>query len=316
MKTLLILEHDNHQLKSSNFHTLSAAVQLGQPIEALILGYQCQEVVKQAQRLPGIQRILVADHLDYEYQLAENCSQCLVEISQDYHYIMTSAGTFGKNLLPRVAALLDMAMIGDVIKIVSPDTFIRPIYAGNAFATVQSIDPIKLITVRTTTFPKQDNTNNATIPIYSIEKSYPNTLSKFIKYDLTALTRPELTSARIVVAGGRGLKSAENFKLLEKLADQLGAALGASRAAVDAGFAPNDYQVGQTGKVVAPELYIAIGISGAIQHLAGMKDSKIIVAINNDPDAPIFQIADYGLVADLFLALKELEQELESIDNA
>ena len=310
MKILLIAEHDNQTLKSGNFHTLSAAKQLGDTIDCLIMGYQCEKVVLDAKKLPYINEILVADASEYTHQLAENTTTLIAEIAKDYDYILVSANTFGKNLLPRVAALLDVGMIADVLDIVSEDTFVRPIYAGNALATVQSQDPKKLLTIRTTAFKAEKFGIEREVPVKIISKVIPNELSQFIKQELTASIRPDLTDARIIVAGGRGLKSAENFKRLEKIADRLGAAIGASRAAVDAGFAPNDYQVGQTGKVVAPDLYIAFGISGAIQHLAGMKESKVIVAINNDPDAPIFQIADYGLVMDLFEALEELQKEL------
>lgn len=308
MKILIIAEHDNQILKSSNWHTLTAAQQLGDKIDVLVIGHQCDTVVEQAKKLPAIQQVLVADAVEYLHQLAENTAQWIADIAVNYDYVIASATTAGKNVLPRVAALLDMAMIADVIQIVSPDTFVRPIYAGNALATVQTHDKIKLITIRPTAFTIAEGCGTATVT--AIEKRIPNSLAVFEKQELTVTLRPELTAARIVISGGRGLKSAENFKLLEALADQLGAAIGASRAAVDAGFAPNDYQVGQTGKIVAPDLYIAVGISGAIQHVAGMKDSKVIVAINSDPDAPIFQLADYGLVADLFTALPELQKEL------
>lgn len=310
MKIVLIAEHDNKTLKSSNYHTLTAAKALGDDIDILVIGYECDAVVKEAQKMPFVKRVLVANEKEYEHQLAENTAELVVKLSANYQCILASADTFGKNLLPRVAALLDVAMIADVVNIISPDMFVRPIYAGNALATVQTQDHCKIITVRTTAFPVTQSDESHAATIEKVQTSIPNSLSQFVDQKLTVSERPELTSARVIVSGGRGLKSAENFKLLEKLADRLGAALGASRAAVDAGFAPNDYQVGQTGKVVAPDLYIAIGISGAIQHLAGMKDSKVIVAINNDPDAPIFQIADYGLVMDLFEALSELQKEL------
>ncbi len=310
MKTLLILEHDNHTLKSANYHLLSAVTELRTAVDLLILGYQCDAVIQTAECLPDVEHLFVADHEVYAHQLAENSAALIAELAKNYDYVVTTASTFGKNLLPRVAALLDVAMVGDVIKIISEDTFVRPIYAGNAFQTVQIQERIKLLTIRPTAYPSIPVSQNKIITHERLEKIIPNALSQFVNQALTVSERPELTAARIIVAGGRGLKSAENFKLIEKLADRFGAAVGASRAAVDAGFAPNDYQVGQTGKVVAPDLYIAIGISGAIQHLAGMKDSKVIVAINNDPDAPIFQVADYGLVADLFSVLKELEAEL------
>jgi electron transfer flavoprotein alpha subunit len=310
MKTLLIAEHDNKTLKSATYHAITAAKELSDSIDVLVIGFECDDVVREAQKLPSVSRVLVANAKDYEHQLAENSAEIISEVGRNYNYIISAASTFGKNILPRVAALLDVAMIADVVKIISGDTFIRPIYAGNALATVQSLDTIKILTIRTTSFPMSTSVENSNAVVEVLEITIPNTLSEFVSQELTVSARPELTNARIVISGGRGLKSAENFKLLEELADTLGAALGASRAAVDAGFAPNDYQVGQTGKVVAPDLYIAVGISGAIQHLAGMKDSKVIVAINNDPDAPIFQIADYGLVADLFTALPELKAEL------
>ena len=310
MKTLLIIEHDNKTLKSANYHTLTAAKQLGATIDAIVIGHDCETVVAEAQKLPGVKEVYVADSQAYAHPLAETVAPLVAEQASHYDYVLTNATTFGKNLLPRVAALLDVAMIADVVQIISEDTFVRPIYAGNALATVQSKDKIKLLSIRTTAFPAAQPETEQTAAIKTIEKTLSNELSQFINQELTVSLRPELTDARIIVSGGRGLKSADNFKLLEKLADRLGAAVGASRAAVDAGFAPNDYQVGQTGKVVAPDLYLAFGISGAIQHLAGMKDSKVIVAINNDPDAPIFQIADYGLVMDLFEALNELQKEL------
>ena len=313
MNILIIAEHDNQSLKLSTHHTVTAAKQLGEDIDVLVIGAQCQKAAEQACLLPDVKRVLVADDAAYAHQLAENCAALVAEIGKNYGYILTGATTFGKNLLPRAAALLDVAMISDVTHIVSADTFVRPIYAGNAMATVQTQDPIKLLSIRTTTFPAVKENAQPTAALEKISRSIPNTLSRFETQSLTKSERPELTSARVIISGGRGLKSAENFKLLEDLADRLGAAVGASRAAVDAGFAPNDYQVGQTGKVVAPDLYIAVGISGAIQHLAGMKDSKVIVAINNDPEAPIFQIADYGLVGDLFKILPELKDELDKV---
>jgi electron transfer flavoprotein alpha subunit len=309
MKILIIAEHDNAALKLSTFHTLSAAKELGEEIDLLIAGENCQKIAEQAKILP-IKKILVADNVVYAHQLAENMAALIAEIGKNYNYILMPASTFGKNILPRVAALLDVAMMSDVIKIMTPDTFLRPIYAGNALATVKSEDKIKVMSIRTTAFAAVKKSDQQIAAIETISEVIPNNLSRFEKQELTKSSRPELTDARVIISGGRGLKSAENFHLLEKIADRLGAAVGASRAAVDAGFAPNDYQVGQTGKVVAPDLYIAVGISGAIQHLAGMKDSKVIVAINNDPEAPIFQIADYGLVGDLFKILPELEDEL------
>lgn len=309
MKILVIAEHDKHGLKPATLNTLTAAKQLGDDIDVLVMGQHLQPIVEQIAKVENVKQVLVADNEVYAHQLAENCASLIAGIAQDYNYIIAPATTFGKNLLPRCAALIDVAMISDVIAIKSSDTFVRPIYAGNAIATVQSIDSIKVITVRGTAFAAAKITDN-NAAINNLATVIPNELSKFEDQQLTESKRPELTSARIIISGGRGLKSAENFHLLETLADSLGAAVGASRAAVDAGFAPNDYQVGQTGKIVAPDLYIAIGISGAIQHLAGMKDSKVIVAINNDPDAPIFQVADYGLVGDLFKILPELEAEI------
>lgn len=311
MKILVIAEHDQHGLKRSTYHTVTAALQLDSDIDVVIIGHHCSVASDQAAKIVGVKKVLVADAEEYAHQLAENVAPLLAKIGKSYTHIFAPATTFGKNILPRVAALLDVAMVGDVVKIVSPDVFVRPIYAGNAYATVQSNDAIKLVTIRATAFAAAALTDTLSADIETITDIIPNTMSHFEREELHISTRPELTSARVVIAGGRGLKSAENFKLLEALADRLGAAIGASRAAVDAGFAPNDYQVGQTGKVVAPDLYIAVGISGAIQHLAGMKDSKVIVAINNDPDASIFQVADYGLVADLFTALSELQVELD-----
>lgn len=310
MKILIVAEHDNVSLRSSNANVVTAAAELGQQIELLIIGHACHAVVQQACKIAGIKRILVADASPYQHQLAENVAALIAKESHHYDYVMMASNTSGKNILPRVAALLDVNMISDVMKIVSADTFVRPIYAGNALATVKTEEKIKLLSIRTTAFSAAETNQADTIPVDKITTIIHNDLSEFVSQDLTISNRPELTAAKIVISGGRGLKSAENFKMLEALADQLGAALGASRAAVDAGFAPNDYQVGQTGKIVAPDLYIAIGISGAIQHLAGMKDSKIIVAINSDPDAPIFEIADYALVADLFKAIPEFQTEL------
>lgn len=310
MKILLIAEHANGLLKRVTNHVLTAALELDSNIDVMVIGAESKQVSDQAALLSNVKRVLFTDAFEYAHQLAENTAQLIANVAKEYTHILAPATTFGKNLMPRVAALLNVAMVGDVIKIISPDTFVRPIYAGNALATVQSNDATKILTVRSTAFKPTDETNTAA-SIDKIDKIIANELSFFESEELHVTTRPELTAARVVVSGGRGLKSVENFKLLDKLADKLGAAIGASRAAVDAGFASNDLQVGQTGKVVAPDLYIAIGISGAIQHVAGMKDSKIIVAINNDPDAPIFQIADYGLVADLFTAMAELQEELE-----
>jgi len=311
MKTLIVAEHNNKILNPINAHVISAALQIESTVDFLIIGYECLTVVDEAKQFTCLNQIFVADAEEYKYQLAENTASLIAEMAARYDYVLVGATTFGKNVLPRVAALLDVAMIADVIKIISSDTFLRPIYAGNAIATVKSNDAIKLLTIRGTAFPLVNNEKNENTQIEKITKIFPNTLTTFKKQDLTVSVRPELTTARIIISGGRGLKSAENFKLLEKIADRLGAAIGASRAAVDAGFAPNDSQVGQTGKVVAPDLYIAVGISGAIQHLAGMKESKVIVAINTDPEAPIFAMADYGLVGDLFKVLPELLAELD-----
>ena len=313
MKILIIAEHDNQTLKFATYHIITAAKQLGDDIDVLVLGSQCQKVAEAVRLLPHVKTVLLADNEVYAHQLAENSATCIAELAKDYDYVLTAATTFGKNLLPRVAALLDVAMLSDVTQIVSATTFVRPIYAGNVMATVESQDRIKVLTVRTTTFAAVKANSASQVELKTLSQVIPNTLSQFEDQTLTQSARPELTAARVIISGGRGLKSAENFRLLETIADRLGAAVGASRAAVDAGFAPNDYQVGQTGKVVAPDLYIAVGISGAIQHLAGMKDSKVIVAINNDPDAPIFQIADYGLVGDLFKILPELQQELDKV---
>ena len=311
MKVLVIAEHDNKQLKPINERTLTAALQLSEAVDIVVVGHHCASVADAAAKFSIVEHVLIANAEEYAHQLAENTAPLIAEVAVNYHVILAPATTFGKNLLPRVAALLNVAMVADVVKIVSTDTFVRPIYAGNALATVQSSDAIKLLTIRGTAFSPQKPSDNKKAVIEEIKKIIPNTLSKFEKQELTVSARPELTTARVIISGGRGLKSADNFKLVEALADRLGAAVGASRAAVDAGFVPNDYQVGQTGKVVAPDLYIAVGISGAIQHLAGMKDSKVIVAINSDPDAPIFQIADYGLVGDLFTLLPELQAELD-----
>lgn len=314
MKVLLIAEHNNQTLKQVTLHALTAARTLNCPIDIVVIGWQCDAVTQQAAQLPNIQQVLVVNAEAYVHQLAENSATLIATIVKEnnYSFVIATATTYSKNIIPRTAALLDIAPITDIIRIISPDTFVRPIYAGNALATVQSEDAIKMLTVRNTAFPAAIVAAREPAPIIAIlGEPITNSNSRFIKQELTQSERPELTSAKVIVSGGRGLKSAENFKLLDQIADKLNAAIGASRAAVDAGFAPNDYQVGQTGKVVAPDLYIAVGISGAIQHVAGMKDSKVIVAINSDPDAPIFQIADYGLVGDLFTILPELAAELD-----
>ncbi len=309
MPILIIAEHDNQQLKPATLPVITAASQLSKEIMVLIAGHRCHSVTQEIARIAGVTEVLVADNPVYAHLLAENLSQLIVEQASNFSHILAPATAFGKNLLPRVAALLDVAQISDVVHIIAADTFVRPIYAGNALATVQSKDTKIVLTVRTTAFaPATAGGNAATITV--VASVIENTASQWVSMTQSTQERPELTAARIIISGGRGLQSAENFKLLDKIADRLNAGIGASRAAVDAGFAPNDWQVGQTGKVVAPELYIAVGISGAIQHLAGMKESKVIVAINKDPDAPIFQIADFGLVGDLFQILPELDKAL------
>jgi electron transfer flavoprotein alpha subunit len=312
MNILLIAEHDNRNVKPATFNTLTAAKALGENITVLVAGKNCQEVAEKMAQREGVKKVLIADASAYEHALAENLAELITQLAKDFNYILAPATTFGKNFLPRVAALLDVAQISDVVKIISPDTFVRPIFAGNILATVQSSDPIKILTIRSTAFsPAEAGTTKA--PIEKCDIVCDKRLSSFLKQECSESKRPELTAARVIVSGGRALQSRENFKLIESLADRLNAAIGASRAAVDAGYVPNDYQVGQTGKVVAPELYIAIGISGAIQHLAGMKDSKVIVAINKDGEAPIFQIADYGLVGDLFEIIPQLNAELDKL---
>ncbi|HXX11025.1 MAG TPA: FAD-binding protein [Burkholderiales bacterium] len=309
MTTLVVAEHDNATLKASTLNTVAAAAKIGQPVHVLVAGHACAPAAQAAGKIQGVDKVRVVDAPPYAHPLAENLAALVVSMANAYSHIMAPATTFGKNFLPRVAALLDVAQVSDIVGVESPDTFVRPIYAGNALATVQSGDRIKVITVRTTAF-EAAVADGGSAPVEAAEAGTDAGVSCFVKQELTKSARPELTAARIIVSGGRGMGSGENFKLLEALADKLGAAVGASRAAVDSGFVPNDYQVGQTGKVVAPELYIAVGISGAIQHLAGMKDSKVIVAINKDAEAPIFQVADYGLVADLFQAVPELTAKL------
>jgi len=309
MSILIIAEHDNANLKPATLNTLAAATQIGGDVDVLVVGSDCQAVAKQAVQAQGVTRVLLADNAVYEYQLAENVSKLVIELSSAYSHILAPATTTGKNMLPRVAALLDVAQLSDVIKVESADTFVRPIYAGNAIATVQTSDTVKVITIRSTGFdPVSAEGGNA--ELVTLSQVIESQKSRFVGEELAVSDRPELTAANIIVSGGRGMGSGDNFKILDGVADKLGAAVGASRAAVDAGFVPNDLQVGQTGKTVAPDLYVAVGISGAIQHLAGMKDSKVIVAINKDEEAPIFQVADYGLVADLFEAVPELENAL------
>ncbi|HBN89836.1 FAD-binding protein [Rheinheimera aquimaris] len=309
MAILLIAEHNNQSLKTETHKVVQAAAAIGGEITVLVAGFNCAAAASEAATISGVNKVLVADNAAYEHQLAENIAALVAELGKDFSHILTAATTTGKNFLPRVAALLDVAQISDVIAIESADTFVRPIYAGNAIATVQSADAIKVLTVRPAAFRAAETGNSA--PVEAINTTAHDAgVSGYVSEELTKSERPELTAARVVISGGRGMQNGENFALLNGIADKLGAAIGASRAAVDAGFVPNDMQVGQTGKIVAPELYIAVGISGAIQHLAGMKDSKIIVAINKDAEAPIFQVADYGLVADLFTVLPELEQQL------
>ncbi|WP_210485356.1 electron transfer flavoprotein subunit alpha/FixB family protein [Microvirga antarctica] len=309
MTTLLIAEHDNAHLKDATHKALSAAAALGGPVHVLVAGANAQAAADAASKLAGVEKVLLADGPSYEHQLAEPLAALIVSLAGPYDAIVAAATTTGKNVLPRVAALLDVMQISDVTKVVSPDTFERPIYAGNAIQTVQASDAKKVITVRISAFPAAAEGRSA--PIETVASAADPQISTFKGEEIAQNDRPELTSARIIISGGRSLGSAENFaKYIEPIADKLGAAMGASRAAVDAGYAPNDWQVGQTGKVVAPQLYIAVGISGAIQHLAGMKDSKVIVAINKDEEAPIFQVADYGLVGDLFKILPELQEEL------
>lgn len=310
MSVLVIAEHDNVALKSATLHTVTAATQLDRDVHVVVAGQDCHAVAQAAAKVSGVTKVLIAQAPHYAHQLAENLAPLVVKLASGYTHILAPATTSGKNFMPRIAALLDVAQISDIVGVESKDTFVRPIYAGNALATVQSKDAIKVITVRSTAFAAA-LTEGGSASIESVAAMDDPGLSSFVSQELTQSTRPELSSARVVVAGGRALGSGENFKMLEELADKLGAAVGASRAAVDAGFVPNDYQVGQTGKVVAPELYIAVGISGAIQHLAGMKDSRVIVAINKDEEAPIFQIADYGLVGDLFTLVPELSKELD-----
>ncbi len=309
MDVLIIAEHDDTEIKPATYNTITAGVEIGE-VTVLVAGCNCQSVAEKISSLSNVKKVLLADDIALKYGAAENLAPIVVKIAEQFTHLLVPATTFGKNLMPRISALLDVAQISEITAVIDGNTFIRPIYAGNALATVKSSDRIKPITVRTTAFePTQDQGEaSEVIEIIGVEETGLNT---FISQDLTRSERPELTSADIVISGGRGMQSGDNFHLLESIADKLGAAVGASRAAVDAGFVPNDYQVGQTGKVVAPNLYIAVGISGAIQHLAGMKDSKVIVAINKDEDAPIFKVADYGLASDLFEALPELLSELD-----
>jgi electron transfer flavoprotein alpha subunit len=312
MTTLLIAEHDNKVLKDSTAKALTAAKALGADVHVLVAGKDCKAVADAAAKLDGVKKVLLADGVLYEHAVAEPLAALIVSLAGAYDAIVAPATTNGKNVMPRVAALLDVMQISEITKVIAPDTFERPIYAGNAIQTVKSSDPKKVITVRTSTFQAAGDGGSASVE--NATAAADPGLSSFVGEELSKSDRPELTSAKIIISGGRAMQSRENFaKYIEPVADKLGAAVGASRAAVDAGYAPNDWQVGQTGKVVAPELYIAVGISGAIQHLAGMKDSKVIVAINKDEEAPIFQVADYGLVADLYQALPELAAELDKV---
>jgi electron transfer flavoprotein alpha subunit len=309
MSVLVVADHDNESLNAATRVTVAAAGEVGGDVDVLVAGENCRAVADAAAKVPGVRKVLLADNAAYGHALAENLAALVADLASDYSHVMTAHTTVGRNFLPRVAALLDVAQISDIIEVVSDDTFKRPIYAGNAIATVKSRDARKVVSVRGTSYdPVAAEGGSASVE--EVSNGHDAGISSFVKQDIVASERPELTAAKVVISGGRGMGSGENFKLLEGIADKLGAAIGASRAAVDAGFVPNDMQVGQTGKIVAPDLYIAVGISGAIQHLAGMKDSKVIVAINKDEDAPIFQVADYGLVADLFKALPELEERL------
>lgn len=309
MSILVIAEHDNASLKAATLNTVAAAAEIGGDVDVLVAGKDCAAAASEAAQVAGVNKVLSADNAAYEHQLAENMALLIADLGKAYSHILAPATTNGKNTMPRVAALLDVAQISDITAVVSADTFERPIYAGNIIATEQSEDAIKVVTVRTTGFDGVA-AEGGSAAVESVDAAHDAGVSTFVGEEVAVSDRPELTSAKVVVSGGRGMQNGDNFKLIEAVADKLGAAMGASRAAVDAGFVPNDMQVGQTGKIVAPDLYIAVGISGAIQHLAGMKDSKVIVAINKDEDAPIFQVADYGLVADLFQALPELTEAL------
>ncbi|MDF1793413.1 MAG: FAD-binding protein [Thalassobaculaceae bacterium] len=312
MSTLVFFEHTNDAISAASLHAVTAATEIGGDVVVLIAGSGCAGAAEAAAKVAGVTKVVKVDSAEYAHTLAENLAPLIAKLAEGHSHVLATATTVGKNIMPRVAALLDVAQVSDIIDVVDADTFVRPIYAGNALATVKSSDATKVITVRGTNFdPAATEGGSASVEDGGADGD--KGLSSFVGQELSKSDRPELTSARVVISGGRGMQNGENFKMLEEVADKLGAAVGASRAAVDAGFVPNDYQVGQTGKVVAPDLYIAVGISGAIQHLAGMKDSKVIVAINKDEEAPIFQVADYGLVADLFKAVPELS---EALDNA
>ncbi len=310
MSVLVVADHDNAELKPATLNAVTAGARIGGDLDILVAGEGCRPVAEAAAKVAGVAKVLLADDAAYGHGLAENLTPLVVQLAAGYGHVLAPATTSGKNLMPRVAALLDVAQVSDIVAVEAPDRFIRPIYAGNALATVTSSDAVKIVTVRITGFDAAP-AEGGQAAIETVEGPGDQGKSRFIRDELSRSERPELTSARVVISGGRGMQSGENFKLLEQVADRLGAAVGASRAAVDAGFVPNDFQVGQTGKVVAPDLYIAVGISGAIQHLAGMKDSKVIVAINKDEEAPIFQVADYGLVADLFEAVPALVAALD-----
>ncbi len=314
MSVLLISEHNNKELKPFTLNAITAASKINEDVHVLVLGHNSDSVAKSVSEVPNVKKVVHINDTIYENYLAENYTSAIINLSKDYSHIMCSANTFGKNLMPRVAALLDVSQVSDITKVISSDTFLRPIYAGNAFATVKSSDKIKCITVRPTSFDPAPTTGGSA-EIQTGEVGDSTNLSKFIKKEEIKSDRPELGTARVVISGGRGMQSGENFKLITAVADKLNAAIGASRAAVDAGYITNDHQVGQTGKVVVPDLYIAVGISGAIQHLAGMKESKVIVAINKDGEAPIFSVADYGLEADLFDALPKFLEELNKLNT-
>lgn len=309
MSNLVIVEHDNNEVAVATLNAITAAQQIGGDIDLLVAGENCQSVADSAAQIAGVAKVKVADNAMFANHMAENLASLIVDIAKDYSHVLVAATTFGKNMMPRASALLDVAQISEIVEVKSADTFVRPIYAGNALATVQSSDAIKVITVRTIKFEAAATTGGSAT-IEAISGGADAGLSSWVSQAVSGGDKVELTSASIVVSGGRGMQSGENFGMLQSVADKLGAAVGASRAAVDSGFVPNEFQVGQTGKVIAPDLYIAVGISGAIQHLAGMKESKVIVAINNDSEAPIFQVADYGLVADLFDAVPELDAAL------
>jgi electron transfer flavoprotein alpha subunit len=311
MTSLVIAEHNNQSLNVATLNAVAAAAQIPGDVHVLVVGHGCDAVAQAAAQIPGVAKVLAADAPHYAHALAENLAPLVVGLAGAYSHLLVAATTSGKNVMPRVAALLDVAQLSDIIEVHGEDTFVRPIYAGNVLATVQSLDKIKAITVRTTAFDPVAATGGSAA-VENVAAGPDAGLSEFVSEELTKSSRPTLAAASIIVSGGRGVGSAENFKIIEALADKLGAAVGASRAAVDAGYVPNDYQVGQTGKVVAPQVYVAVGISGAIQHLAGMKDSKVIVAINKDEEAPIFQVADYGLVGDLF---KEVPALVEALDK-